>query len=280
MSKSSHRMSRVAAAAALLMGVSASAQAAGWGGALQFDGVDDLARIAQTTALPLGNSAYTQEFWLRLDAPQPSYGNYNGFVLSRGDEGYLRGNHMVVLSGHAGLTHWGVDRDTGVSLPLNEWHHVAATWDGSTESLYLDGQLGWSSSAPYTFAVAGGSMTLGAHDNGYGYFLKGALDEVRIWNVARSATQIQTAFAQSVAADSGGLVGYWKFDEAGGQTLLDSSAQAQNLTLGTTDQVAFDDPLRIASGIPAVPEPAEWMLMLAGVLVLPAWLNRRRRGEQ
>ena len=69
----------------------------------------------------------------------PSYGGYNGFMLSRGDEGYLAGNHVVALNGGVGLTHWGLDCDTGVPLPLVAWHHVAATWDGSTESLHLDG---------------------------------------------------------------------------------------------------------------------------------------------
>ena len=274
--RTSHRATAVAVLACLCPWAQADTD---WGGALLFDGVDDYARIADTLALPLGNSAYTQEFWLRLDAPQPSYGGYGGFVLSRGAEGFVQGNHMVVINGNAGLTHWGVDRDTGVPLAVGEWHHVAATWDGSQESLYLDGVLSWQASAP-TLNVAGGSFTLGAHDNGYGYFLKGALDEVRIWNVARSAAEIQANYAQTVAAGSPGLVGYWQFNEADGQTLLDNSAYAQNLTLGGSDQVGSDDPLRVLSTIPAVPEPASWATLAAGGLALSVWVAGRRRAAR
>ena len=41
----------------------------------------------------------------------------------------------------------------------------------------------------------------------------GKLDEVRVWNVARGATEIARDYNRVVAADTSGLVGYWRFEE-------------------------------------------------------------------
>ena len=85
----------------------------------------------------------------------------------------------------------------------------------------------------------------------------------------RSASPIQASFAQTVAASSAGLVGYWKFDETDGQMLLDSSPHAQHMMLDRSDAVALDDPVRIASGVVGVvPQPASWLLMLGCGLML------------
>jgi hypothetical protein len=45
-----------------------------------------------------------------------------------------------------------------------------------------------------------------------GVYLKGALDEVRIWNVARTQAQIQSSMNQHLTGSEPGLVGYWQFD--------------------------------------------------------------------
>ena len=38
-------------------------------------------------------------------------------------------------------------------------------------------------------------------------------DEIRIWNLARSATEIQQAMDGSLSGSEKGLVGYWNFDD-------------------------------------------------------------------
>ncbi len=78
------------------------------------------------------------------------------------------------------------------------WHHAAATYDGSTWRLYVDGALDATLSVG-AFTPRNDSIqraAIGSAQDSAGTaagFLKGAIDEVRIWNYARSATAIQTS---------------------------------------------------------------------------------------
>lgn len=235
-----------------LMCAAAVVQSEDWGGALSFDGDDDLALISAFLSAPTGNAPYTQELWVKaLEWRLVSNGvdEYNGFIFSRGGEGPLAGSHMVLMYHNAGLTHWGIDTDTGYPIELDRWYHMASTWDGATESLYINGTLAWSQTFG-PLSIAGGSLTLGRHDNVSQHFFCGQVDEVRVWDYARSAQQIDADYLRKVDPNSSGLVGYWQFDKNEGQTIMDSSPYANHGHLGATDQPELSDPRRICSGLP------------------------------
>jgi hypothetical protein len=61
----------------------------------------------------------------------------------------------------------------------------------------------------------------------------GKIDEVRIWNVARTQTQIQGYMNQSLSGNEPGLIGYWRFDEGTGTTVIDASGQGNNGTISS-----------------------------------------------
>ena len=81
---------------------------------------------------------------------------------------------------------------TGPSaLPLNVWSHLAATFNGTNLRLYVNGVE--VSSAPRfgQIGTSTGALTIGG-DALYGQHFAGRIDEVRIFNTARSASEIQT----------------------------------------------------------------------------------------
>ncbi len=81
------------------------------------------------------------------------------------------------------------------SFASGQFHHVAMTWDGSTLSLYVNGQLeGTHDVEPQTIAYDGNDLGIGAHPFFFGRFFDGLIDEVGIFNRALSDVEIQAIF--------------------------------------------------------------------------------------
>lgn len=122
----------------------------------------------------------------------------------------------------------------------------------ATTSLYLNGNL-----MSQTDCQIDGNNTsnlkIGASSTCGDSFL-GAIDEFRVWNVARSEEEVSAAFDCAVVDPlSPGLVGYCKFDEdLDDQAVRDSSPGGNDGTLGANGTAAFDDPTRVASIAPVL----------------------------
>jgi len=165
------------------------------GSALSFDGVNDMVTVADHATLDL-TTAMTLSAWVFPTA----HGNgvwRNVMIKERaGGEVYNLYSNVdtnvptiyVVRSAAPGQP---LDARGTAALPLNAWTHLAATHDGTTVRLYVNGvQVG-------SRAVAGGLLTsTGALRIGgnsiWGEFFQGRIDEVRIHNRALSPAELQT----------------------------------------------------------------------------------------
>ena len=78
----------------------------------------------------------------------------------------------------------------------------------------------------------------------------GLIDEVRIWNVARTPEQIQANWNRSLRGDEPGLVGYWRLDEGSGQAIMDASPRQNDGRLGSTTGPDQNDPVWVVSDAP------------------------------
>lgn len=120
---------------------------------------------------------------------------------------------------------------------FNTWHHVAATYNGSLWILYIDGTA--VSTIPVIGTIANKSadpLHLGTYQNMWNF--AGTMDEVRIWNTARSGAEIFANMKRQVAPNSTGLVAYYTCNQGitnGNNTsitsLTDISATANNGSL-------------------------------------------------
>lgn len=206
-------------------------------GALNFDGINDYVQTSYGGVL--GNSPRTIEAWIKTSKPagvQQSIVDYGEFNSPNGRRFTLNilGNPAVL---RAEIRGWGVNGTTVLNDGV--WHHVAVTYDGTSIRLYVDCVLE-ATAVPSTTVNTTTSTSLppgvriGNRSNissTYTSYFEGDIDEVRFWNVARSASDLSTNKNGELTLISSNLTGYWKLNEASGVIASDGSFGANNGTL-------------------------------------------------
>jgi PKD repeat protein len=76
-------------------------------------------------------------------------------------------------------------------LPVNQWTHLAATYDGATQRLYVNGAQVASRAQTGAIQISGSPLRIGGNST-WGEYFRGSIDEVRIYNRALSAGEIQS----------------------------------------------------------------------------------------
>lgn len=209
------------------------------GNALAFDGGDDYVALPNSAPVPTGNGTYTLEAWIK-----PNLMGVMG-IIGWGNWGSTNQVNALRLSPDGIVNYWwGPDLIVTTPDLSGHWHHVAATFDGTTRTIYLDG-VAVGSDTPGGHAVPiPSNLRIGCTNGpggGYEYF-NGSIDEVRVWNVARTAAQIKAAYTSQPAVPQAGLVVAYDFDAgtaAGNNTtqttLFDRTSNFQDGTLTNFD---------------------------------------------
>jgi len=89
------------------------------------------------------------------------------------------------------------------SSDINKWYHTVATWDGNYPKLYVNGKLeatGGQYIGPLNSSSFKYYIGVWTNESDWRYFFNGLIDEVRIYNYARSAEQIKMDYQQGLAA--------------------------------------------------------------------------------
>jgi|GEM_PF-2352455 len=111
-------------------------------------------------------------------------------------------------------------------LADNEWHHIAATYDGKVIKLYLDGVLNnyriYDDESPMISDDA--NISLGKVDGANNAGYDGFLNDLGIWNAALTKRQIESLISNGpVEAQA-----FWSFDEGNGGMIVDRSQNGNN----------------------------------------------------
>lgn len=188
--------------------------------ALDFDGTSGkLTRLSGGGSIPIGNSPYTIEMWVKPD----NITGANGLV-GWGNWGNTNEVNAFRFNGPTQLINYWWGNDLVVNIPFvldGNWHHVAATFDGTTRKIYFDGAL-MGQDTPTGHNVSNNdNIEIGTTCPGCDLFLDGQIDELRIWNVGRTASQIANNKNSMVAANSTGLVAYFSANEGTGGSTSD-----------------------------------------------------------
>jgi hypothetical protein len=194
------------------------------GNALHFDGNDDYVRIADKNALDL-TSTYTLEAWIKPETFSSMAG-----IISKYHNGGSNG-YFIRLSNDAPYTGIRFDEYETASgiLTANTWYHIAAVNDNGTRTLYVNGSPVSINGEGYTTNSNSDHVAIGSDFNGR--FFDGFIDEVRIWNVARTQQQIQDNMNAPFTSAQSGLVGYWQFNAGAGTVAHGHGSDAGDGTL-------------------------------------------------
>lgn len=193
-----------------------------WGAQLEGGGASAYRKV--TTAARWPTTAFTAEFWGRLDTglsqAQPNWAV--SYANTANTNAILFGLEVVASTWRVSCHVNGVaaNDDTAVADD-NKWHHFLATWvsSGGVVKLYRDGALIHTATGIASGAslVAAGSLVFGQDQDAIGggfdatQAWKGELDEVRLYNRAFTDAEALEHFA-GVYRDETGLVGSWGFD--------------------------------------------------------------------
>jgi len=170
-----------------------------FGRALRFDGVDDWVTINDNPSLSLA-TGMTLQAWVYPTAAM------KGWATALVKE--LSGQPVYSLYANGDgqrpasiVTTGGAERilSSGGTLPTNAWTHLASTYDGANQMLYVNGVLVGSRPQAGSISISGGKLRI-AGNSVWGEYFAGYIDEVRVYNRALSQAEIAADANRPVVA--------------------------------------------------------------------------------
>lgn len=281
----------------LLDGLYYGSPTLGAGGALSGDpdhsltlnGSTQFVNVGDRAPLTLG-SALTIEAWINPASPASGYqdviskadnASATNYQLRIGYSGSAQMQFVVTIGGTAYVA------QGSTVLSSNKWYHVAATYDGSTMKVYVDGNLDGSQSVSGTLDSTTEPVLIGARafNTGGQDFFSGKIDEAAVYGSALTASRISAhyvagrSYAQVVQDTS--PAGYWRLGEVSGTTAIDSSGHSLNgtytptLALGVGGAITGDpDTAADFNGISSYVDLGNpTALNFTGQITLSAWVK-------
>jgi hypothetical protein len=206
----------------------------GLGNAVEFTNSANKVDCGNATSVQITGTKLTLEALIYPKSWRTNY--WEGSIINKESfdtKGYMLrvGNNGTISFALGTGTIWEDLMTSTSTLSLNTWYHIAATYDGTTMKIYLNGNLVASKFSSVIFANAGPNLTIGNWGPGTDRGFPGIIDEARVWNIARTQAQIAADMYRSIAPNSSGLRAYYKLDEGTGTTTVDATGLGNTGTL-------------------------------------------------
>ena len=194
---------------------------------LAFDGIDDYIISVNSPAYnPTG--AITIESWVRPSATQSGENPivFKADQYSLFTDGVNNTPKFKIYSGDVWNT-----ISAGIDLAVDEWAHIAGSFNGSTLKIYVNGELKNTSVFSGAIATSNNELSIGGEATTPNYY-RGRIDQVRIWDLERAQNEINLERYAEIDRQKAGLRALFELDEKSGVVAVDS---ANNLSGSLTN---------------------------------------------
>lgn len=222
---------------------------------LSFNGTNTYVTFGQSSNPMFESAQVTVEAWVKptyniQGGSDSNYGHKNGTVVARSEfYGILYGGWTFEFSYFDGSLQFGFTNSSygsttdyidsnQVVWSASSWYYIAVTYDPTLPSgnlkLWVNGTLDSQKDDHNSIYYDSRSLQVAEMgDDAYSLF-NGLIDEVRIWNVSRTAADIQNSWNRTLSNTeiaNPSLLGYWRFDDGSGLYAQDSSSYHHTGTL-------------------------------------------------
>jgi glucose/arabinose dehydrogenase len=222
----------------------------GAGYALRYDGSSDYVQISDNALLSGGpGKSITVEAWVKPDQVNGTRPIFEKFL-----DGSSKDWGLQIVEGVAEAViesnndNWNLQVG---SISAGSWTHVAFAFDNAANlvRVFINGLEAGQKSLTKDMPDTPAALRIGIHGYASQYFV-GEVDEARLWNYARSASQVAADMSRELTGAEPGLIGYWSFNEGSGQTVADRTVNANNWRLGSSVNSDASDPAWVISTAP------------------------------
>lgn len=256
--------------------------------ALQFDGASDFVELGETLAM-MGSGwedTKTVSLWVKpTGSPQctetnPSPAHCDAIF---GDRPRWWGISRGVVGGQDRIWVWNYDGgydQIGIEYTVDEWVHIALVHENGTLRAYKNGvEVGSGIPSGSTMQPSTGAFPV-LHIGGIinneerNWTFPGQIDELRVWNIARTEAEIAQDMNHTLAGSEAGLVAYYQMSDGSGIVLTDDSRQEWDgamfgpptwVTPGATDGSPGPTPTPTPTPT-ATPVPSEFFVYLPAIV--------------
>lgn len=224
----------------------------------------------------------TLEFWMKLTSNPPGGGIWD--IMSQSDGGnkvryrllYIEnsGNYDLQFKRSRNWVNGTAITYSSANFGTTNWVHIAAIYDGANVSLYTAPVGGTHTLRAGPTAASGNGGTNGTDhfsigtvdDSEGGSFVPNAtarrldakIDDVRVWNAARTTTELDNNFQTELVGNETNLVAYYKMNN---DSWVDTTANAYHLTAVNSPTFNADVPFgALVVTVPPVALPRFWFL--------------------
>jgi Concanavalin A-like lectin/glucanases superfamily/PKD domain len=232
--------------------------------------------------LPINSNTFSVSMWAKPEGLQKSFSQLISlsdpefFGIGFSFSGYTANNNLVI-STKAANTGYGIT--SPITLPSNEWSHIAVNYAPSKIQFFINGKMSWELTGTFpTINFANQPVSINGDPHHQGGDYKGSIDELLVYNRLLTQDEIREKMhLVRTPANEQGLVAYYKFDEYStfGQALFSTFGSNASLPVAPATITTSTAPVGVGKSVllsnlaanTTYPFPASKMSVRTGAIV-------------